>query len=547
MNMRKLARPRPSRLVLAALLAAALFSPARAEHAEVWSDWITSLKSQGYVVTQGASVQHSCDALVAVFKTCFGNNPAGLYADIELPIDNEYVDPCYNAAHDCSGSTPNLFTSTAVLPDGSQASVNPFYRLGESDALVLVIKLPPKAAYFGTQSYVYSRARSLYSQKCRPAPSYQAPNPCRMQTRASVGAAVNDVVIANQFHPRHGRGGTIAVVTTPNQALFAALGEAFAGVGGDRDRLFAEPLGATIGAGAQAAGVVTGLGAGSDELNTLVRYTLPQDAAAATRWQNAVGDNIQVFRVRRPGLPAAPYNVTLAAKSYATDESVYKDALNELANSLQGWLATVNGANVSRGLVTVSATYSATGEPQAGYIGTVCLNAETDCLRDTQDTDAYRFGYILKLQNTALFIGVESAYTGNATYTTVGMFRGDVFEGVASLAQTNPAVTGFDSGTLGGSAADLIASLVAAGSIPPPSPALAKALPNLYVAIVTRACATPDAPSAPFFCAKGYTVNIDSTLVPLAVPVLVGQRAYMLPGDTRGANPHFLATPILLN
>ncbi len=524
-------------------------SPAQAAPAAsgVWSDWITALQAQGYTVTQGDAILHNCDALVAVFKNCNGNNPAGHYVDSEPPIDDEYVDPCYNAAHDCSGKTANLFTGTATVPTGSTTSVNQFFRVNDTDAIVLVINLPPKAAYFGTQTYDYSRARSQYSQGCKFFSSDKAPNPCRNQTRASIGSAVNNVVIKNQTGLDLGSGGTVAVVTTSNQALFDALGNAFSGVGGDKNLLLAEPLGATITAGTHTAGVITGVDSNGDELNTLIRYTLPEDETAADDWQNSIADNIQVFRIRKADGPVTVYNnVSLATKQFANDDTVYKPALNELANSLSKWLTSVNSSFALRRLVTTSATYSASGVPMSGYIGPICLETGTNCLRDTQDTDSYRFGNPGKLDRTIVVVGVNGAYTGNSTYTSLGIARADLFEGISTLAQTNPTATGFSSGTLGGSASDLVATLVAAGQIPQPSQQLTAALPNLYVGIITRACASPSDPSAPFFCAKNYTVNVDETEVPANVAIQTVQRNYILPGQPTGANPYYVATPIVL-
>ncbi|MFX8316486.1 hypothetical protein ABTL66_19810, partial [Acinetobacter baumannii] len=77
---------------------------------------------------QGVSAIRECDPYIAVFGNCLNSNPASGYYDVLPPVDDTYVDPCYNPAHDCSGATPNTFTMTVGLPDGSQSVVNQFYR-----------------------------------------------------------------------------------------------------------------------------------------------------------------------------------------------------------------------------------------------------------------------------------------------------------------------------------------------------------------------------------------------------------------------------------
>jgi hypothetical protein len=510
----------------------------------VWDTWLSTLQAQGFILSQGAARIHDCTALIEAFDTCNGNNPAGGYIDIAPPIDNEYVDPCYNASHDCSGNTPNVFTETVTLPDSTQTTVNDFYRMDDTQALVLLVTLPPQAAYFGVQSYVWARARSAYAQGCRPGSNYV--DPCAFPVRASVGNAINNITIPAQSGYTLGSGQTIAIVTTSNPALYSHLYRALKEAGADPSKvLFLEPLGRKIIAGGDQANVITGLGRGADELNTFVRYTLPQDANAASAWQNDILNNIRVFRVGKSNIAKLHYGrVALARKHYTTNERTYARALDELAADLKRWRNSVTQSHSQIIPMYTSESVSISGELRHGEVGPICLYQETNCLRDTQDTDAYRVWNIGKLQDTAIIAGVESTQTGNATYTSVGVFRQDVFMGISSLSQTNPDAAGFAGGTLAGSASDFIADLVASGVIPPPSPTLAAALPKLFVAIVTRECPTADA--APF-CGKGYTVNVGEDQIPLDTAVVLSHRAYIHPGSTNGPNPHFLLSPRIIH
>lgn len=515
-----------------------------ATQAPVWEQWIADLRSQGFAVTQGVATLHDCATYVAVFGNCSGNNPSGGYYDILPPIDDTYVDPCYNPAHDCSGRTPSSYSVTATLADGSQARVNQFYRLGASDALVVIVNLPPNAAYFGYQSYVYSRPNSAYALAGCTTPSFSFPDPCRVPVRGSVGNSINNVSIQKQSGLSLRTGGTVAFITTANPALYSRLASEFQHVGGTSSLLFVEPLAQKIVAGSYTAAVNAGTAVAADELNTLLRYTIPQNPTAVTAWESSLPANVQVFRIRNASLSAQRYAQTvLAARHYSTDESGYGAAVSELTSDLQRWLQTMTTARVGIAPMTSYVRISkTTGLPLStvglNFVGPYCIAQGNDCLRDTQDTDSYRGRTIANsLDHTAAIVGVDSTQTGNATYIGVGVTDYSILEGVASLSQVNAQVTGFNSGTLKGSAADLVATLVASGAIPPPSATLSAALPKLFVALATRGC--PSAAAA-FYCPKTYTMQIADSQLPSADAVQLTRRSYVHPGDANGANPEYL-------
>jgi hypothetical protein len=509
----------------------------------VWTQWISALKTQGFAVTQGIAAVRGCATYISVFGNCLNSNPSGGYYDILPPVDDSYVNPCYNAAHDCTGATPNAFTVPAILPDGSQANVNLFYQLGTSDALVVIVNLPPNAAYLGYQSYVFTRPRSAYSViPCASIPTF--PDPCRTPVMGSIGNSINHVTLNNQAGISLSTGGSVAFVTTPNQALFNNLSTVFQTVGGSASRLFAEPLAQKIVAGSYTATVNPGLDSTADEMNTLVRYTLPQVQADADAWQSDLTSNIQVFRVRNTSVATTRYAKTsLAAKHYTADETPYKMAVDELSADLKQWLqtqttATVKVTNMTSSLAIAKTTGLPVPTSGTDLLGPYCLVKGTNCMRDTQDTDSYRVTVLpTSLKHTAIVVGVDSTQTGNGSYIGVGVTDYSLLEGVTSLAQTNPQVIGFASGSLTGSASDLVATLSATGQIPAPSPTLAAALPNLFVALATRNC--PAGATAPI-CAKQYTMNVDATALPTSHAVQLTRRTYVHPGDTNGPNPDFI-------
>ncbi len=527
--------------VLAAVIY--LLISANAARATIWTDWILNLQSQGFTVTQGSAKKYTCDDLIAVFHDCSGRNPAGLYASIEAPVDNEYVDPCYNSEHNCNG--PNIFTRTVTLPDGNEATTNEFYRLSDMQALVVIVKLPPNAAYFGYQNYVWSRARSIYGKECASESSTNTPNPCRTMVRAGVGNSINHLSILNQSGITLGSDQSIAFITTSNNALFDGLSNTFTQVGGERNLLFLEPLGAKVTSGKFSSSIVTGLGVDSDEFSALLRYTLPQDTIAGESWLEALTENIQVFRIEKSGESMSPFStVKVAPKNYTPGEFDYQAALDELADNLKIWLQSTKRSIVKKTNMNSSSVYTSSGQPLKGLIGPICLQQAIDCLRSTDDTDSYRATSIQKLnKGTAIIAGIDSTQTGNANYLSLGVNRADTLTGVYEVSQTNPETTGFLSGTLRGSASDFVAELVARGLMPTPSPVLLAALPKLYVSIVTRDCSDG---STKFFCAKNYTVQIDSIDIPVNTSIFLTTRSYIHPGDLNGANPKYLLSPVVL-
>lgn len=514
-----------------------------------WTQWLQQLRSSGYTVSQGSASVQNCSTSVAVFYTCAGNNPSGAYIQTEPPVDGEYIDPCYNAAHDCSGATPNALTRTVQFSDGSSASVNPYFRLVDTQAIVTLIQLPPAAAYLGLQSYVFTRNRS----DCN-APAF--PDPCRSPIFGSVGNAINNVSIARQSGLALGSGGTVAIVTTSNAALYNALASALSAAGIDASKqLFAEPLAQHIRTPSYDANVRTGLGSEADELATLLRYSLPADASG-TSWMNDLPNQVQVFRVTAPAsLAVSRYDtVRIQEKRVNVDETTsalnYSAALDELQTLLANWLvAQKKIAGKTFKVPVVSSTTMATQSDGSAIadgllVGPVCISRGLNCLGDTQDTDTYRTAVVGPLLHTAMMIGVDSTRTGNATYHAVSVYRNDTLEGVAAISQTNPSAAGFDTRTLHGSASDFIALLQKSNPQIQPSATLAAALPDLYIALVTRECTRVlIKTTVPEFCNRPYVMKLSSKMTPAPIPLTIAHRAYVRPGDINGADPTRLLTP----
>src|SRR5215471_5163309 len=132
-----------------------------------YQQWIKHLASHNYTVVQGnvfLMVNSECPTFMAIFDSCFGNNPSAPYIIPQPPIEHSYVDPYYAVPLETLG------------PEGL---TNIIYRLGNHDALVTIISYPPKAAYLGYQSYVFTRDISDYDGITPPRPPTVSPDPRR--------------------------------------------------------------------------------------------------------------------------------------------------------------------------------------------------------------------------------------------------------------------------------------------------------------------------------------------------------------------------------
>ncbi len=516
------------RSLTALLCASSLFSVAvQAENLNAttlgmaaWQNWVLGLNTQGYAVSQGTSWKidtAGCAQITAVFGNCFGNNAAAPYIVPQPPVGGGFIDPTY--------ASPFLVGN----PPASEPS-NMVFRASNGEAIINVVNLPPQAAYFGYQSYVFSRLASLYSAippRATLAPPAVAGNvDARYEIFGSLGNSINNIIIGNQLGSTPWDGGPVVFITTSNSQLADALkADAVAG-GMDGKRIFVEPIGQNS---------LSGLTASSDDFLTLIRYALPKDNDAGNQWRSNSTRNVLVFRVGAPSsLPVQRYATPTYSAKLPTSEAVYQNSLNELAALLQNWLGSKRGQPATLAAMTISAHVDSSFHPY-GLVGANCIATGNNCLGDSQDTDAYRLGSVgaLSARQMAIVAGVNSTQTGNASYTSLAINDVETFTGVASLSQTNAAAVGFNSGSLTGSAEQLLTDL---GLYDRTSAQLKNDLPYLYSAIVARSCS--------------YTTRnclaIGTADIPTNHHVSITQRAYIKPGQTTSADPDTMVNPVVI-
>jgi len=472
---------------------------------------VNSLRSDGYAVAQGNVYLFSnsdCPLFVSIFNSCFGNNPAAPYIIPQPPIGQSYVDPYYATEL----TTPG--------PNGSETNID--YRLGDQDALVALVSYPPKGAYFGYQSYVFTSETSNYSSS--DPLQILSPDPSRYEIFGSVGNDVNDILVQEQYVVPWG--GRVAMyITTSNQEIANDLIHHAKTSGIDPNSLLVEPLGSNVN---------VGNGSSADDLITLMRYAVPEDPSAGSSWLANVSKNVKVYKVSKPSAAIVAFPPNQYTSRTGNAETQLQPQLNELAGLLQTWLAGQTSAPevVATEPMNKTTVDTPDGIPH-GLVGADCIAKGTICAGDNQDTSTYAFSPKITLSETdTVFVaGVNHNLLNNSSYISLDIYNASDAAGVASSSQTNPAAVGFNTGVLTGSAEAVLREL---GLYDSASDLLKVALPDLYVALVSKNCSV----------ARTYCVSLDGdTLIPANGPINIYERSYINPGTTTGANPNVMVYP----
>jgi hypothetical protein len=539
-------------------------------------NWLSYLQTtDGYTVTQGTAVTFpGCTTFVTYFGSCFGNNKITPYVIVNPPVESTNNLPSY-----MQSNFSNSFGSTTT---------NDFYQIGNDEAIVTIITLPPQAAFYSLQTYMIEREASLYGGTapsptppatfCVPGASYttggytHALTPdCNYDvfgffTNAVNNADVGAALSGTEFNTTGTT--TIAIVTTPSSALFSTISAAFSAQGyGSSSQIFQEGMPAGIPSGLSASLLNTGTSSGNDIFGSIFRYALPKSQTAGDAWLGDPSSYFLVYRIKAPSAPGSLYTLpNLVANGCNTNETVasspptgcptnstYFDAdLQEIATLLSGWLAT-----------NTSETYATHHFGGGGANGVGCIVYGTPCAGGTQDTaDYYNFN-IGELLNAgpAFVIGVNhSASTtdvtattpvNNASYTGVSAAINIDNEGVTDIAQQNQTSTFANSPTtdpalLSGSAAQVLSDFGLSGS---ESTQLQTDLPNLYITIYYRSSTSNPCSGQPY-CASGknYITTIQGNdptglnYIPNSAAIKTTERSYLLPPSTSSSTPPTGAT-----
>lgn len=494
-----------------------------------YQNWIESLPNDKYSIAQGNAFlmqNNDCPQFVAVFNSCFGQNPASPYIIPQLPTESSYVDPYYGVQ----------FESVAQ----SGQIVDMFYRLSDNDAMITVVSYPPKAAYFGYQSYVFTRESSYYDSIEPPRSRLISPDPSRYDIFGSMGNDINNVIVQNQYGQSPWGGSTIMYITTSNQNLAQALISNATSHGINRSSIFIEPIGANV---------ITGNDKSADDMLTLIRYAVPESTRLASNWNASLNDHVVVYRVSNQQVAINRYGQnSYAAHAINNSESSLNIALQQLSTLLKTYLEQHQPLTPSATMVQTLATTgdNAQGVPVSGLVGSVCVEYGTDCEGDNQDTSTYatliESTVLLGPDETIFIAGVNHSLPNinNNHYLSVDVYNAANSSGVAGNSQTNFGATGFNSGNLNGSALQLLSDLGVI--IPPTYTELRSNIGSLYATFVARNC-----DNQTILTANKYCINLmGNSLVPSNSTVSITERSYVLPYQTTGGYVADMVYPYLI-
>jgi hypothetical protein len=490
--------------------------------------WLNSLKP-GYKVVQGNAylmVNTACPLFVSIFDSCFGQNPAAPYIIPQPPIEDSYVDPYY---------------ATPLNTPGPDGETNIIYRLSNQDALVSIVSYPPKAAFFGYQSYVFTRETSYYVDITPPRARTVSPDPSRYEIFGSIGNDTNNVIVENKYGVSPWNNAIVMYITTSNSKLANALIANAKSHGINPNSIFIEPVGSNV---------ITGNGPQSDDMLTLMRYAIPESTDEANTWIDNLSKNVKVYKVSKAGIKTlrygepqyTPHNVNNAETTFSPSIST---ALEQLAALLQTYLNTKQSPSTSEYQpLEVTTTVNSSGVPEEGLVGSYCIAYGTNCEGDDQDTSTYADLLLrtLGLEETAFVVGVNHNVSNldNTYYVSVGLYDAKTSSGIASSSQTNPDAVGFDSGVLNGSAQAVLDALGI--TVPQGDTDLIANLPNLYVAAIARNINNPTIAAASAYCID----LMGTSLIPLGEPISITERSYILPGTTTGGNVDYMLYPLVV-
>ncbi|MCB9254552.1 MAG: hypothetical protein H6617_07705 [Bdellovibrionaceae bacterium] len=456
---------------------------------------IATLESQNFETREGGFAvigNEDCAGLIKVFGNCFGNNPAAPYLVPLIPRHpKEYIDPFYHTELFLGETQNRSFT----------------YRLRADEAILIVGVTPPKAAYFGAQSYNFTRAGTTVS-----VPNIDglnilftgSPNPDRYISFSSIGNSLNNYVIAKKLGS--GFGQPFALISTPSQETNAELRAALRNAGFSAAGIFTEPIPSET---------KLGLSSEADDFSMLVRYALPESEAQGNAWRT--NPSLRVYRLSRKAATATERFGSIQIDSRSADgEGTMGLALEDFTREVAVRLGQPR-------LIKVKEFVS-----PAFLVGENCLKLHMNCLGDTQDTDTYRTGSVPSFSHSDVVVitGINHAVTGNASYISLGFSVAETFTGISSVSQTSPNA-GFVSGELTGSAEAFLKKV--GNGIPL---RLRASAPKFFVRLVARQCE-----GLPF------CTTISDAQLPLNQDLTVLRRAYIRPGTVRGPDPSKLLSP----
>ena len=463
------------------------------------------LKMDGFEVAQGYFQLwriEDCPESFDVMGTCYFNNPTAPYVMSVLPFwPDEYIDP----------ATKNAFGSTKL---GCSTS----FRFDPNEAIVIFGFLPPKAVYFGLQSYLFTRkdayktdndtynfinrigAKDVFFHTVPGRPAQD-----RILTFDSLSDSKNNVVIERRSGGSFGQ--FRYFIITPDRYMDQKIRRILHNLSVADQEIFTEGIPANM---------RIGLGEDADDFVSGIRYSLPEDGGKegtpSDIWRN--NPPLSILRIRtsqpHPPQPYPAWEDNSPEPRKAVSEADLKDDLNLLVQKVsQAWgqpcIDTAGCSDKARSFIdTQSSPFN--------LVGPLCDNIGMDCLADTQDA-TYQFSGGYEFDNGEVYavIGTLGTATGNASYVSLGVNNFRLRLGAENV----------DGSKL-------------EGSVKPEWYPGVNNLDKLYIYYFTRNCEDEKVQEL----THGFCLSVKDTelVVPPGDKVSLVERDYMAPGTQRGPN-----------
>jgi len=484
---------------------------------------VNELTRRGFEVTRGyfrLYTMDDCQYSFPVMHSCYGNNPAAPYVTFAVePWPEEFIDP----------ATVN---AVGLLPEGYTGT----FRFDPKEAILVFGRMPPPAAYFGLQTYLFTREGTFDTES----DTYQwiaanlpktldsfftyVPNTDekRIQMFASIGNSNNDVIVKEQAGSAFNQ--ERFFISTPDRFMDEAVRSALAAVSINPKYVLTEPIPSTHDDGSDG-GMKIGLDAQADEFLFVMRYAMPNDGggpgSVSAKWKEELP--LTVLRVRdTSNRPAQPYDLPVLDERTAVDESpLAQDLVKLVAAANERWGQPCAVSNCSdRAIDFIDLQGS-----QVTLVGPECTKIGMNCIGDGQDT-SYQMttDFLLDTGYVYAVAGTLGTRTGNATYVGLSVNDSYLIKGVANI----------DSDQLRNTASAYAADLT--------NPS------KFYLYYLARDCAAIDE------LTDGNCFTVTEEMLPVCTdmadpdchPLKLMQREYISKGTARGPESTLLLPPKLI-
>jgi len=389
--------------------------PVRVEN--IASRLTNELTKAGFEVGRGyfkLYTPEECQYTYPALHSCFYNNPAAPYVLPLVPYwSNEWVEP---ALQDMWGPTEPGYNGT--------------HRFDEREAILILGLLPPKGAYFGeqswiftrqdaydTSSYMYNYIKTNYPPGVLDAFFHTVPNHDeRIITFDSLGNIANNVVIEQQSGAAFNQ--LRYFIITPDQTMDSKLRAALGKLSIQAKDIFTEPIPSTV---------RIGLNEEADDFITILRYAEPKHEWQAEKWRSDLPLIVLRIRPTNPDWEAVRYGPPVLEERTAIDEFPLQPDLDNLVKAVfERW-----SQPYAAGKVWTHVDL----QTEFDLVGPHCLQIGMDCIADSQDTTYQGFpgGFLIPAGRILGYVGVLGTETGNATYVGLGVNDVNLKLGVFNL------------------------------------------------------------------------------------------------------------------